>query len=102
MILLAIYINVRGMDSYEVAQYMKQTQVIIKSMTHNMQEGPNGPSFIMIPVREQDTHIECIYPKFVAVDSPEIKEELLKYDESMKQLAEYIKENLPKITAKIS
>lgn len=90
------------MDSYEVAQYMRQTQVIVKSMTHNMREGPKGPSFIMIPIREGDTRIECIYPKFVVADSPELKGELLKYDESMKQLSDYIKENLSKITVKTS
>lgn len=98
MILLAVYISVKGLDAYEEAQYMRQSLTIIEDMTKKIP----GVRFFMIPTRENNSRIECIYPRFISFDSDEFKKELIEYTESMKLLSEQIKKNLPEISSKTS
>lgn len=93
MILLAVYISVKGLDAYEEAQYMKQSLTIMDDMTKKIP----GLRFFMVPTREDNSRIECIYPRFISFDSDEFKNELIEYTKSMNLLSEQIKKNLPGI-----
>lgn len=61
--MLAFYINVGNMDSEDVKKYMKK---ISKQLSSD-----KSFRFFIVPVRDQETKIECIYPNFL-------------YDEEMK------------------
>ena len=63
-ILLAVYINVDNLSSDDVPQYIEQ----IKQKISTTKFDTLTVHFFWIPVTDQNTHIECIYPKFVLFD----------------------------------
>jgi hypothetical protein len=62
-IMLAIYVNIGNLEGSEVSEYMKQVSEQLND--------DKSYKFFLIPVKEQETKIECIYPNFL-------------YDEEMK------------------
>jgi len=59
VIILAIYINVGNLNEEDARSYVSQAT---KSMQWNEEDNIRA---IFIPVRDQETKIECVYPKYV-------------------------------------
>ncbi len=65
-IILAVYINVHNLDEHDVKSYCNK---ISEKINTN-----KGIIYHVIPVRDQETKIECVYPNFVYDEK--IKEKL--------------------------
>lgn len=78
-IILAYYINIGSMSSEETQQVMKNFQNEIKD-----------PEMIQyfIPIREGETRIECVYPKYVLGEQvdKEFKSAISKLNEHIKKI----------------
>ena len=65
-IVLAIYINVGNMDIQDVKSFMEKVQ---RSMGED-----RGYKYFYIPVRDQESKVECVYPNFLSDET--IREKL--------------------------
>lgn len=64
--ILAAYVNVGSLDECDVKKYCEKISKMINTT--------RGAVYYIIPVRDQETKIECVYPSLVS--DKEIKEKL--------------------------
>lgn len=74
LIILAIYINVNGCS---MSQVQRQMNDIIQTYSNMYNDTNKNVKVYWIPVRDQETKIECIYP-FQHINDGNVENELLK------------------------
>ena len=81
-VILANYIDVGDIPHHEVQAYMEQ---VINKLQHNPDDTEDiNIKQYFIPVRDQETRVECVYP--IAVTSKYIQE---KYESVLEKLNTY-------------
>lgn len=84
-IILAGYINIGNILASNVDRFIEKMTERVKIDTDTLKV-----NWIMIPVRNEVTRVECIYPSYVIVDGQEIVENL----QELNKLLEKTSENL--------
>jgi hypothetical protein len=71
-IILAAYININNIPPTEVDFVMEKiTFELHKNKFNNIEV-----KWFTVPVKNQDTRIECVYPKYEIIDGQEVVKEL--------------------------
>ena len=64
LILLAAYLNVGIVSEAKARMKLAEFNVILKSLQEDIEENTNYKIyFVVMPVRDQDTKIECLFPR---------------------------------------
>ena len=79
-LILVAYINISGLSDADVSSFLTET-------AHNLRPKEDGSSlFYVIPVRGEESRLECINPKLVS------EEEYEKAHQACEKIAEKLKE----------
>ena len=81
-LILAFYINVDGIDQYDVPEYLNEAR---KGLTSNLD---NSVISYFIPIEGENSKVDCINPSFI--DGDEYKDAKEKLDNAVKKLEEFL------------
>jgi len=81
-LILAFYINVDGIDKFDIAEYLDDAR---KGLTSNLDDSVIS---YFIPIEGENSKIDCINPSFI--DGDEYKNAKEKLDNAVKKLEEFL------------
>lgn len=81
-LILAFYINVDGIDQYDIPEYLNEAR---EGLTSNLDDSVIS---YFIPIEGENSKVECINPSFIDGDEYEAAKE--KLDNAVKKLEEFL------------
>lgn len=81
-LILAFYINVDGIDQYDIPEYLNEAR---EGLTSNLDDSVIS---YFIPIEGENSKVDCINPSFIDGDEYEAAKE--KLDNAVKKLEEFL------------
>lgn len=81
-LILAFYINVDGIDQYDIPEYLNEAR---EGLTSNLDDSVIS---YFIPIEGENSKVDCINPSFIDGDKYEDAKE--KLDNAVKKLEEFL------------
>ena len=81
-LILAFYINVDGIDQYDIPEYLNDAR---EGLTSNLDDSVIS---YFIPIEGENSKVDCINPSFIDGDEYEAAKE--KLDNAVKKLEEFL------------
>lgn len=88
--IFVFYVGVGDLPMQDVGEYMDRVRT--RFFTDEFVKKFEGSEMILLPVRETDSRIECINPKYITEEEL-VREHRLKMDYLHENLDKFIKEN---------